>query len=190
MKKLFFALLVAAGLCMPAAAQNTTAKPAGKLKTVRAAAQYLTTNPDEVSDTCPGNDILHPFTCTKAQADGYTCFDVSMVQGDPIPAQRYELLQQTLQPQEVTPQPLCPFKERSCAAFLESLNYNLDFSWFISNFPSSSFPQCAETYSCTRIACFFAPDESKKQTASVQLSCVYKKNQLFFVGSQITCQYK
>lgn len=185
--KLYFTAACVLAFCCTAYAES---KSSGKIETVRGETQYLTTNPDEVSDTCPGNDILKRFTCGKAQPDGYTCFDVSMVQGDPVPAERYELLQETLEPQNVTPEPQCPFKERTCEAFLKNLNYSLDFSWFISNFPSSSFPQCAETYSCTRIACFFAPDEQTPDAPSMQLSCVYKKNQLFFVGSQITCKSK
>ena len=185
---LFFLIGAAAGGW--AAETKTEGNPSGKPKTVRQEAQYLTTDPDAVEDTCPGHDILKRFTCTKDQPDGYKCFDVSIVQGDPIPSQRYDLLDEELTPENVSPDPQCLFTDRTCEAFLKNLNYNLDFSWFITNFPSSSFPQCAETYSCTRIACFFPPDKEKGETSAQKLSCVYKKNQLYFVGANITCQYK
>ncbi|MBO5911451.1 MAG: hypothetical protein J6Q05_04605, partial [Elusimicrobiaceae bacterium] len=67
-----------------------------KPRTVRAQAQYLTTDALKVTDTCPGADIINPFTCTKEQPAGFTCFDVYRVQGDPIDKDRYTLLDETL----------------------------------------------------------------------------------------------
>ena len=75
--------------------------------------------------------------------------------------------------------------------FLAALKYNLDFSWFIANFPSSSFPQCGKTYSCTRIACLVPqPGSSAENPLSQKLSCVFKRNQTYFLGAQVTCQNK
>lgn len=159
--------------------------------TVRQNPQYLSTQAGAVEDTCPGNDIFNPFTCTKQQAPGYTCFDVQRLQGDPIPTERYTLLDETLTTENTSAEPLCTFKTLSCDDFLKALNYNLDFSWFIANFPSSSFPQCRETYSCTRIACLVPTKESTDSNpVSNKLSCVFRKNQTFFVGAEITCQNK
>ena len=162
-----------------------------KPTTVRQAAQYLSTDQSAVQDTCPGEDIFNPFTCTKQQPAGFSCFDVYRVQGDPINTERYTLLNQTLTTEQTSAEPLCTFEELTCENFLAALNYNLDFSWFISNFPSSSFPQCGETYSCTRIACLKpAPGSTAQNPVSQKLSCVFKKNQTFFLGTQITCQDK
>lgn len=171
-----------------AAAGETGYKP----QTARQTPQYLSTDPAAVEDTCPGHDILKRFDCTKNNRPGYSCFDVYMVQGDPVDAERYTLLDQTVTVEASTAEPRCTFDgEMTCANFLKALNYNLDFSWFITNFPSSSFPQCGDTYSCTRIACLkplsAAPDGGPR---AQKLSCVFKKNQIFFLGAQITCQDK
>ena len=144
-----------------------------------------------MEDTCPGQDIFTQFTCTKDQAPGFSCFDVYQMQGDPIDKDRYTLLDQTLTTEQTTAEPLCTFKELTCENFLKTLKYNLDFSWFITNFPSSSFPQCNETYSCTRIACLVpAKDSTPQNPVSQKLSCVFKKNQTFFLGANVTCQNK
>ena len=159
--------------------------------TVRQQAQYLSTEATTVEDTCPGQNIFEQFTCTKQDSPGYSCFDVYRVQGDPIDKERYTLLDQTLTTEQTSAEPLCTFKELTCDTFLKTLNYNLDFSWFISNFPSSSFPECGETYSCTRIACLLPAEGSTPQNpVSTKLSCVFKKNQTFFLGTPVTCQNK
>jgi len=159
--------------------------------TQRQQAQYLSTDASAVEDTCPGQDIFQPFTCSKKQAPGYSCFDVYEVQGDPVDKERYTLLDQTITQEAKTAEPLCPVKELSCEQFLAALNYNLDFSWFISNFPSSSFAKCSETYSCTRIACLVPAEGSSLQNpVSQKLSCVFKKNQTFFLGASVTCRDK
>ena len=159
--------------------------------TVRGQAQYLTTQASSVEDTCPGQDIFGQFTCTKEQTPGYTCFDAYRVQGDPVDKERYELLDQTITEEQTPAEPLCTFEQLTCEHFLAALNYNLDFSWFISNFPSSSFPECGETYSCTRIACLIPqPGSTQEAPVSKKLSCVFKRNQTYFLGSQITCQDK
>ena len=170
----------------------TAAQTAYKPQTIRQSPQYLSTDPALVEDTCPGHDILNRFTCTKKQNPGYSCFDVYMVQGDPIDAERYTLLDQSITLENSSAQPSCTFEnELTCENFLQALNYNLDFSWFISNFPSSSFPQCGETYSCTRIACMRPlPPAADGSPRSQKLSCVFKKNQIFFLGAEISCQDK
>lgn len=168
-----------------------TAAAPYKPVTVRQNAQYLSTEIPTVADTCPGNDIFTPFTCTKQQAPGYSCFDIVQLQGDPIDKERYTLLDQTITTEPVSAEPLCPMSDLTCDNFLVALKYNLDFSWFIANFPSSSFPECGKTYSCTRIACFIAqPSASPDNPVSKKLSCVFKKNQTFFVGAEVTCQDK
>lgn len=187
-----FYLLAGAVLLSGAFAALHAADAAYKPQTVRQTPQYLTTDPALVEDTCPGHDILKRFTCTKDQKPGYSCYDVYMVQGDPIAAERYTLLDQTVTIENSSAEPRCTFTdEMTCDNFLTALNYNLDFSWFISNFPSSSFPQCGETYSCTRIACLrpLAP-AADGTPRSEKLSCVYKKNQIFFLGAELTCQNK
>ncbi len=159
--------------------------------TVRQNAQYLSTEISQVQDTCPGKDIFNPFTCSKQEPAGFTCFDVYRVQGDPLGQERYTLLDQTLTTEQSSAEPRCTFETLTCENFLATLNYNLDFSWFISNFPSSSFPQCGEAYSCTRIACLLpAPGSTPQNLVSQKLSCVFKKNQTFFLGAQVTCQNK
>lgn len=180
MKRFFLILLSAA--CLAAAYKPVT---------LRQQAQYLSTEASKVEDTCPGQDIFQPFSCSAATPSGYTCFDVYRVQGDPIPNERYTQLDQTISVEASSAEPLCPFEELTCENFLSSLKYNLDFSWFISNFPSSSFPQCGETYSCTRIACLRPLPALPDGTPQAQkLSCVFKKNQTFFLGAQVTCQNK
>ena len=155
--------------------------------TQRAQAQYLTTDALKVTDTCPGADIINPFTCTKEQAPGFTCFDVYRVEGDPIDKDRYTLLDQTVTTEDTTAEPKCNFTgELTCDAFLQALKFNLDFSWFITNFPSSSFPECGKTYTCTRIACWQTlQDTSYGEPQAKKLACVFKKNQIYFLGSQI-----
>lgn len=163
-----------------------------KPKTVRAQAQYLTTDTLKVTDTCPGADIINPFTCTKDQPAGFSCFDVYRVQGDPMDKDRYTLLDETVTTQDTTAEPKCNFTgPLTCENFLQSLKYNLDFSWFIANFPSSAFEQCAQTYTCTRIACWQAlADTSYGAPQAKKLSCVFKKNQIYFLGAQVTCENK
>lgn len=160
--------------------------------TQRTQAQYLTTDAIKVTDTCPGADIVNPFTCTKEQPPGFTCFDVYRVEGDPIDKDRYTLLDQTVTTEDTTAEPKCTFTgELTCDNFLQTLKYNLDFSWFITNFPSSSFPECGKTYTCTRIACWQAlQDTTYNEPQAKKLACVFKKNQIYFLGSQITCQDK
>lgn len=168
-------------------AQNAPYKPV----TLRAPAQYLSTDEYAVEDTCPGHNILKQFSCNKNTPDGYTCFDVYMAEGDPVDSERYTLLNQSVSEVPESAQPQCPFEPLNCAAFLRTLRYNLNFSWFIDNFPSSSFPQCAETYSCTRISCLAPlPDAADGSPRAQKLSCVFKKNQIFFLGAQVTCKDK
>lgn len=166
-------------------------KPA-KITTVRGPTQYLSINPSAVEDTCPSNDIINRFTCPKDATEGMSCFDVYRMQGDPIDKERYSLLSEEIETQPSTAEPACTFKdELTCQNFLQALNYNLDFSWFIDNFPSSSFPECRETYTCTRIACFQAmPPLENELPQSKKLTCVFKKNQLYFLGNTITCEDK
>ncbi len=163
-----------------------------KPHTVRAQAQYLTTDALKVTDTCPRADVINPFTCTKDQAPGFTCFDVYRVEGDPMDKDRYTLLDQAISTEDTTAEPKCNFTgELTCENFLQALKYNLDFSWFITNFPSSSFPECGKTYTCTRIACWQTmEDTSYGAPQAKKLACVFKKNQIYFLGSQITCQDK
>ncbi len=168
-----------------------TEKPA-KIITQRGKPQYLSTLPTAVQDTCPGQDIINRFTCAKDSPVGLTCFDVYRVQGDPVGPERYTLLNEDITTLTASADPACNFEgDLSCENFLKALNYNLDFSWFIDNFPSSSFPQCQETYTCTRLACFrplpVAPNEPPR---SQKLTCVFKKNQLYFLGTEITCTDK
>lgn len=157
------------------------------MQTQREKPYYLTTQANQVQDTCPGKDILKQYTCSNEVPDGLTCFDVYMVEGSPVPSQRYTLLQQTVQPQDVSAQPLCPANMKpDCTSFLQALDYNLEFSWYLANFPTSSFEQCRETYDCKRIDCYL-PASQATTPSSTLISCVFKKNQLFFVGSEITC---
>ena len=159
--------------------------------TQRGPAQYLSVDASAVRDTCPQGDIFQSFTCSREQTAGYRCFDVYRVEGEPIDRDRYTLLSEQTQTVASSAEPLCRFEKLTCSDFLKNLNYNLDFSWFIDNFPSSSFPQCALTYSCTRISCLRplppAPDGSE---ISQKITCVFKKNQIYFLGSVVTCQPK
>ena len=173
-------------LCGCATVTDYDSQARYRVNTERTPAYYLSTDPKLVQDTCPQHDILHSFTCTKAQADGLRCFDVYLAQGSPINEQRYTLLQQTIEEKNVSAQPPCPpGMQADCASFLKALNYNLEFSWYLADFPSSSFEECAETYDCKRIDCYFP---SSTDTVSTLVSCVYKRNQVFFVGSEITCR--
>ena len=183
----FCVVLLFGLLSAPAWSHDKSYKP----HTQRAAAQYLSTESFAVEDTCPGNDIFNQFVCTKAQAPGFTCYDVFQVQGDPMDNERYTLLDQTLTTEDTSAEPLCTFDNLTCADFLKTLKYNLDFSWFIADFPSSSFPECGLTYSCTRIACLKPlPPATDGTPRSQKLSCVFKKNQFFFLGTPLTCQDK
>ena len=163
-----------------------------KLYTWRAQPQYLSTQISQVQDTCPGNNPIDTFSCTEEQTEGFSCFDVYQLAGDPIPTERYTLLKQSVSLENNTAEPLCNFTgELTCENFLTALKYNLDFSWFITNFPSSSFPECSDTYTCTRIACWKPlPPTAQEEPQSKKLMCVYKKEQSFFVGAQITCKNK
>ena len=156
-------------------------------------AQYLSTDENAVEDTCPNEDIINQFFCTKEEPVGFTCFDVYRVQGDPVDNERYTLLNEQITTEQTTAEPKCTFEgEFTCANFLKSLKYNLDFSWFIDNFPSSSFLECGKTYTCTRIACL-RPLAQNEQTGGPQaqkLTCVFKKNQIYFLGTRITCENK
>ena len=162
--------------------------PRYRVSTDREPAYYLGTDAEAVEDSCPGNDILKQYNCTRGQEDGYECFDVYLAQGSPVNNQRYTLLQERVERQSVSPQPQCPAMEASCEAFLQALNYNLEFSWYLVNFPTSSFPQCRETYDCKRIDCYLPPDLQNGIKDSTLVSCVYKRNQLFFVGSEVVCR--
>lgn len=186
MKKFLWIFFLTA-LCTPLSAR-TSYKP----QTERATAVYLSTEESEVEDTCPQQDIFNQFSCTKETPENFSCFDVYRVQGDPIDKERYTLLDETISTENTTAEPACNFEgELSCDNFLKSLSYNLDFSWFITNFPSSSFPECGRTYTCTRIACWQKmPDTPNGETQSKKLMCVFKKNQIYFLGSQITCKDK
>lgn len=185
MKKSIFAVILCASTAFA-----LTAKP--HKVTIRGEAQYLSTQQTDVQDTCPGNDIFSSFSCSSKQPNGFSCLDVYEVEGSPIPTQHYTLLDESVSTQNNTAEPACNFDgELSCQNFLESLKYNLDFSWFITNFPSSSFAQCDQTYSCTRIACWRTlPPTAQGDVRSQKLMCVYKKEQKFFVGTQVTCQDK
>ncbi len=164
-------------------------EPKYRVQTERQTPYYLSTDADKVEDTCPGNDIIKQYTCSAKDEADSTCLDVYMVQGSPAPNERYTLLKETIEAQRVTAEPGCPKEVTDCASFLKALNYNLEFSWYVANFPSSSFPQCRETYDCVRLDCYQPVSTSIDQNLQSNLiSCVYKKNQLFFVGSEITCQ--
>jgi len=169
-----------------------SAKTVYKPLTLREPPLYLSTDENQVEDTCPQHDIFSQFFCTKETPEGFSCFDVYRVEGDPVDKDRYTLLDETLAVLNTTAEPACNFEgELTCHNFLASLNYNLDFSWFITNFPSSSFPQCNQTYTCTRIACWQPITEGgNEDVQSKKLLCVFKKNQIYFLGNQITCHNK
>ena len=178
-------------LCFLSACSGTFMQkenPAYRVETKRQEPYYLSTDPEKVEDTCPGHDILKQYICA-AKDEGNTCFDVYMVQGRPVNEESYTLLQQEITAQKAPSQPVCPAEVTDCASFLKALNYNLEFSWYLVNFPSSSFEQCRETYDCKRIDCSRASSSTETAPdASDLISCVYKKNQIFFVGSEISCQ--
>ncbi len=161
--------------------------PKYRITTEREKPYYLSTAPEKVEDTCPGHDIIKQYTCTAEEADQAECFDVYMVQGSPMPDQRYTLLQENIQVQPVTAQPECPAEVNDCSSFLKALQDNLEFSWYLVNFPSSSFEECKETYDCKRIDCYQSNTAANGEVQSTLVSCVYKKNQIFFVGSSLTC---
>ena len=187
--KQWFVLLGGCVLLGACAGMGTEGAPHYRVTTDRETPYYLGTDAEEVEDTCPGNDILKQYSCSRKQEDGYSCFDVYLAQGSPINNQRYTLLQERIERQAVSPQPQCPIMEPTCEAFLQALNYNLEFSWYLVNFPTSSFPQCRETYDCKSIDCYLPPDPASGVKESTLVSCVYKRNQLFFVGSEVTCTH-
>ncbi len=172
-----------------ASVEQTAGKPPRyRVRTERETPYYLSTEAEQVKDTCPDGDIMTQYQCKRKEEDGFSCFDVYMVQGRPANTQEYTLLQQRVERQNVSPQPQCPANmQPDCASFLKALNYNLEFSWYLVDFPSSSFPQCRETYDCKRIDCYLPAADAEH--SSTLVSCVYKRNQRFFVGSQITCRH-
>ncbi len=183
---LFLFLCLLAGGCAGVSAGSTARY---RVTTERETPYYLGTDAEKVEDTCPGHDILKQYACSRKQEDGFSCFDVYLAQGSPVTTQRYSLLQERIERQPVSPQPQCPAMEPTCEAFLQALNYNLEFSWYLVNFPTSSFPQCRETYDCKRIDCYLPPNPASGVKDSTLVSCVYKRNQLFFVGSEVTCRH-
>lgn len=184
MKKLL--ILFLGVLCGCASLPKEPSRPHYKMQTQREEPFYLSIDAEKVEDTCPGNDILKTYSCTKEQPDGFACFDVYMVQGRPAGEQEYSLLQETVQEQPVSAEPQCPSgMQADCASFLKSLHNNLEFSWYLVDFPSSSFPQCKETYDCKRVDCYLPVEGDNK---SVLVSCVYKRNQFFFVGADVSCR--
>lgn len=189
MEKKFFYLLVCAAFCGACASvsQADLSAPKVRVQTRREKAYYLSSEAAGVRDTCPGHDILRQYTCPKDARDGFSCFDAYMVQGSPVNEQRYTLLSQTVEKQPVSAQPQCPVMEADCASFLRALNYNLEFSWYLVNFPTSSFARCRETYDCKRIDCYLPADASSSDKDSTLVSCVYKRNQIFFVGAEVSC---
>ncbi|MBQ7908954.1 MAG: hypothetical protein IJ311_05660 [Elusimicrobiaceae bacterium] len=184
MKKAWIGILIF--LCACASWQGPTHEAHYKMQTQREEPYYLSIDAKEVQDACPGNDIMTQYTCDKKAPDGFSCFDVYMVQGRPAGEQAYSLLQENISRQSVTAQPLCPTGMLpKCDSFLQALHNNLEFSWYLVDFPSSSFPECRETYDCKRIDCYL-PTET--DTESTLVSCVYKRNQIFFVGSTVQCR--
>lgn len=186
MKKLSLFLLC--GLCACGGNIGLDRSASYRVETQRAKPYYLTTDAEKVQDSCPGNDIFKQYNCPSDAPAGLQCFDVYRVQGSPVPQQRYTLLHETVETQNVTAQPQCPSDVTDCESFLKALDYNLEFSWYVANFPSSSFEQCRETYDCKRLDCFKPLPAEQGENHSTLISCVYKKNQLFFVGSDIVCQ--
>ena len=178
------------GLCFlcACAGTSTTDSPKYRMQTLREKPYYLSANADKVEDTCPGHDIIKQYSCPHDAAVA-SCFDVYMVEGRPVNEESYTLLQENITAQNSSSQAACPADVTDCNSFLKALNYNLEFSWYLVNFPSSSFAQCSETYDCKRIDCSVPPaTNAEGETSSMLISCVYKKNQLFFVGSEVTCQ--
>lgn len=185
MKKWNFFIFLVAALSLMASSREGY-----KPDTYREPPQYLSSNPALVEDTCPEHDILNRFSCGSKNPPGYRCFDVYLVQGDPIAKDRYTLLEEKISREASTADPRCPFENLTCENFLEYLQYDLSFSWFIDNFPSSSFSECQETYSCTRIACLKPISANPNSEEAKKLSCVFKKNKRYFLGNQILCQNK
>lgn len=182
-------IIILGSLCLLCACAGFSTRGVSAEYSVRTERQkpyYLSTAPEKVEDTCPGHDIIKQYNCS-ARDGGLECFDVYMVQGRPVNEESYTLLQQKITPQDSPSQAACPSDVTDCASFLKALDYNLEFSWYLVNFPTSSFEQCRETYDCKRIDCSGTP-ATPGENASVLISCVYKKNQIFFVGSEITCQ--
>ncbi len=175
-------------LCACISPVNKDGSARYRVSTEREKPYYLSSNAEKVLDTCPGHDILKQYSCSKDQLNGFTCFDVYMVQGSPVNEQRYTLLQERIEKQSVSPEPVCPKMEPTCESFLKAMNYNLEFSWYLVNFPSSSFEQCRETYDCKRIDCYLPPDSTIGEKNATLVSCVYKRNQVFFVGADVTCR--
>lgn len=186
MKQISLFLLVLLCACAGGNPHNEAARY--RVNTDREKPYYLSADPEKVEDTCPGHDIIKQYNCTADDVDGLSCLDVYMVQGSPVPQERYRLLQETIEPQTVSAEPACPAQVHDCNTFLNALDGNLEFSWYVVNFPSSSFEACRETYDCKRIDCYRATEVAEGENASLLISCVYKKNQIFFVGSDITCQ--
>ena len=187
MKKIGLVCLCFLGACTSSSVQGEKVKY--RLQTERQEPYYLSTVPEKVEDTCPGHDIIKQYNCSAKDKGNSTCFDVYMVQGRPVNEESYTLLKQEITEENLPSQATCPDQVTDCDSFLKALNYNLEFSWYLVNFPSSSFTQCRETYDCKRIDCSRVTAENIAEKSGAQLiSCVYKKNQIFFVGSQITCQ--
>ena len=186
MKKILLGSLCFLCACAGAA---TTDGPKYRMFTQREKPYYLSADAEKVEDTCPGHDIIKSYTCAHNDPDGLRCLDVYMVEGRPVNEESYTLLQQNITAQDTASQPACPAGVSDCASFLKALNYNLEFSWYLVNFPTSSFTQCGETYDCKRIDCSQNTTvDPTGANASTLISCVYKKNQLFFVGADITCR--
>ena len=87
-----------AGLVLPTAAFA--------MQTLRNPPQYLSTDAARVHDTCPGHNILSRFTCSAKEPPGFSCFDVYLVEGDPVADEHYRLLDQTLDVKNVTAEPV------------------------------------------------------------------------------------
>ena len=174
MRKIILFLILFTSGCV---GLSRTDEPKYRVQTVRQTPYYLSTDATKVEDTCVGRDIIKQYTCTAKDEADSTCFDVYMVQGSPAPEERYTLLKETIENQPVTAEPACPKDVRDCSSFLKALDYNIEFSWYLANFPSSSFPQCRETYDCKRVDCY-QPLQKEKSIQSTLISCVFKKNQL------------
>lgn len=108
-----------------------------KLKTVRQTPQYLSVDASLVEDTCPGHDILKPFTCSKNNGEDFSCFDVYLVQGTPIDQERYTLLDEKLTEENTTAEPSCPFDTLTCENFFTRIK--IQFGLFLVYFQLSVF---------------------------------------------------
>lgn len=158
-----------------------------KVVTERGKPVFQAVTASDAKDTCPGQDIYQRFSCGKDQPEGFTCTDAYMIKGMAPAEHRYELVEEKLTPQDVSAEPQCPAMCSTCEAFLKSLNYNLEFSWYLENFPSSSYPQCSVVYDCRRIMCYFPVKTEGAPDQSMQLSCVYKGNRAYFVATEVVC---